>query len=273
MKAAIYARYSSENQSEKSIEDQIRVCQKHAQEKGLAVNERHIYADEAISGTVLNRPGLQALEEAAAKSEFKTVLVDDLSRLSRSNHQMLSLVLKFNFWHISIISVSDGINTEDENAKLGIQLRGLVNELYLDDLRKKTMRGLEGQKLRGFSAGERVYGYSSLPSGEIRLRSGTLKHEGMIHQINLDEASVVQRIFKEFSEHKSINKIVRIGFHQSDAFQEDGTNPRSPESFRTKNISAIGTGGKQSLFRIQSAARRSPYLDRRRNESPYLGRI
>ena len=45
-----------------------------------------------------------------------------------------------NFW----ILLSDGIVTDDENSKLGIQMRGLINELYLDDLKKKTMRGLEG---------------------------------------------------------------------------------------------------------------------------------
>jgi len=42
-------------------------------------------------------------------------------------------------------------------------------ELYLDDLRKKTMRGLEGQKLRGFSTGEKVYGYYTRPVGELKL--------------------------------------------------------------------------------------------------------
>jgi site-specific DNA recombinase len=88
--------------------------------------------------------------------EFDAVAVDDLSRLSRSNHQMLTLVNKFAFHNVKIMSVSDGIVTDDENSKLGIHIRGLINELYLDDLKKKTMRGLEGQKLRGFSAGENV---------------------------------------------------------------------------------------------------------------------
>ncbi len=43
---------------------------------------------------------------------------------------------------------------DDQNFKLGIHIRGFINELYLDDLRKKRMRGLEGQELRGLSAGE-----------------------------------------------------------------------------------------------------------------------
>lgn len=70
---------------------------------------------------------------------------------------------------MKIISVSDGIMTDDDNSKLGIHIRGLINELYLDDLKKKAMRGLEGQKLRGYSRGESVYGYKSHPVGELKL--------------------------------------------------------------------------------------------------------
>jgi DNA invertase Pin-like site-specific DNA recombinase len=179
MRAAIYARYSSENQSEKSIDDQIRVCRNYCNEHEISVNEEHIYVDEAISGSLINRPGLEALEKAAENKEFEAVVVDDLSRLSRSNHQMLTLVLKFNYYQVKLISVSDGIVTDDENSKLGIQMRGLINELYLDDLRKKTMRGLEGQKLRGFGAGENVYGYYTKPVGELKLnKRGQAKYDG-----------------------------------------------------------------------------------------------
>ena len=93
MRVAIYARYSSENQSEKSIDDQIRVCRNHIKNNDMTIQDKHIYIDEAISGSIINRPGLQALESAAENKEFDAVAVDDLSRLSRSNHQMLTMVL------------------------------------------------------------------------------------------------------------------------------------------------------------------------------------
>ena len=70
------------------------------------------------------------------------------------------------------------------------------------------MRGLEGQKLRGFSTGEKVYGYASKPVGEVKLNhKGQAKYEGMIHKINPEEAEIIRRIFKEFAEGKSIHKI------------------------------------------------------------------
>ena len=50
MEAAIYAGYSSENQSEKSIDDQIRVCKNYCEEHEITVTDEHIYIDEAISG-------------------------------------------------------------------------------------------------------------------------------------------------------------------------------------------------------------------------------
>ena len=210
MKVAIYARYSSENQSEKSIDDQVRVCQKYIEENNLTFDEKHIYADEALSGSLLNRPGLQALENAMTNKEIDAVAVDDLSRLSRSNHQMLTMVNKFNYHQIKIISVSEGIVSDDDNSKLGIHIRGLINEIYLDDLKKKTIRGLEGQKLRGFSTGESVYGYKSHPVGELRLnKKGQPKYEGMIHKIFEEEATIVRRMFKEFTNGKSINAITK----------------------------------------------------------------
>lgn len=113
MRVPIYARYSSENQSEKSIDDQVRVCQKYIEHHGFRSDAYHIYVDEAISGSIVNRPGLQALERAMENREFNAVAVDDLSRLSRSNHQMLTLVNKFAFHGAKIISVSDGIVTSE----------------------------------------------------------------------------------------------------------------------------------------------------------------
>ncbi len=210
MKVAIYARYSSENQSEKSIDDQIRVCKKYISENDHIVSEKHIYIDEAISGSIRTRPGLQALEKAMEDKEFDAVAVDDLSRLSRSNHQMLTMVMKFDYHQVKIISVSDGIITDDDNSKLGIHIRGLINELYLDDLKKKTMRGLEGQKIRGFSTGESVYGYKSCPVGEMKLnKRGQPKYEGMVHKVNPEETDIVKRIYKEFTGGTSISKIVK----------------------------------------------------------------
>ena len=68
-------------------------------------------------------------------------LVDDLSRLSRDNHFLLTLYAELRFHGVRIVSRADSLDSEDRHAKLGFQMRGIVNELYLDDLREKTLRG------------------------------------------------------------------------------------------------------------------------------------
>src|SRR5215467_7740694 len=210
MKVAIYARYSSDNQRPESIEDQIRACQELAVARGYSVDTTHIYRDEAKSGMLRNRPGLEALLASARAREFEGVLLDDLSRLSRDNHMLLTLYAEFRFNGVRIISRADSLDSDDLHSKLGFQMRGIVNELYLDDLREKTLRGQKGQKARGFVVGERTYGYRSIPVGEMRVdRRGRPRPDGYKMVVDPSEAIVVQRVFTEFVEGKAITGIAR----------------------------------------------------------------
>ncbi len=83
MRAAIYVRYSSENQREASLEDQERLCRQEAERLGYAVTQ--VYKDAALSGQLNEalRPGFSAMQEAAKRHEFDVLIVDDASRLSR----------------------------------------------------------------------------------------------------------------------------------------------------------------------------------------------
>jgi site-specific DNA recombinase len=173
MRVAIYARYSSDNQRPESIEDQVRACEELAVAGGYTVDPAHIYKDQAKSGVLKDRPGLEALLAAARAHKFDGVLVDDLSRLSRDNHFLLTLYAEFRFSGVRIIARADSLDSDDDHAKLGFQMRGIVNELYLDDLREKTLRGQKGQKARGFTVGEATYGYRSVPVGDAGRSTGT----------------------------------------------------------------------------------------------------
>src|SRR5262245_25590457 len=162
MAAAICARYSSENQRPESIEDQISSCRNFANQQGYQIDERHIYVDRAASGAQRDRSGLAALRAAAAIAAFNTVLVDDLSRLARNTLLLLTVLEELRFHGVRVVSVADGLNTDDDEATFGIQVRGVFNELQLRDLKKKTLRGQMGQKQRGFIAGEATFGYRSV---------------------------------------------------------------------------------------------------------------
>ena len=182
MRASIYARYSSDNQRQESIEDQIASCTRYAVQHAFDVLPEHVYSDRARSGASHEREGLTALLAAARAQLIDVVLVDDLSRLARDNTFMLNALADLRYWDVRLVSVADRLDTADDDATLGIQLRGIFNELSLKDLGKKTFRGQLGQKERGSYVGERTYGYRSEPMGEVHIdkrgrpRPGRLRH-------------------------------------------------------------------------------------------------
>ncbi len=210
MPAAIYARYSSENQRPESIDDQISECRKFAKLQSIAISEDHICSDQAQSGARSDRPALAALMAAAQSGEFDIVLVDDLSRLARDNHLMLSIIAEFSFEGIRVISVADGLDSDDEESTLAIQVRGIFNELQLRDLKKKTLRGQMGQKERGFFVGEKTFGYRSIPVGEMRMdKKGRPRPDGYHMEIEPKQAAVVLRIFTMYADGQPLTQIVK----------------------------------------------------------------
>ncbi|HXC66002.1 MAG TPA: recombinase family protein [Nitrospiraceae bacterium] len=161
MHVALYARYSSERQRESSIADQFRTCERSAQSQGWEVSHR--YEDKAVTGSRADRPGYQRLLHDAQAHCFDLLLVEDLSRLTRNEAESIQLRRKLAFWGIRLIGVSDGYDSAAKGHKLQASVRGIINELYLDDLREKTHRGLMGQALKGYSCGGLAYGYRRVP--------------------------------------------------------------------------------------------------------------
>ncbi len=152
MRAAIYARYSSDNQSEASIEDQVRICRDHLDRESWGLTQ--IYSDAAISGSTTLRPGYQALLEGVRENAFDLVLTESLDRLSRDQEDIAGLFKRLNFAGIKLVTLAEG-----EVSELHIGLKGTMNALFLKDLSQKTHRGLEGRVRKGKSGGGNAYGY------------------------------------------------------------------------------------------------------------------
>jgi site-specific DNA recombinase len=215
MKAAIYARFSTDKQSDSSIEDQARNCEQYAQRCGMTITAR--FEDRAISGSSKDRPGFDAMLAAAGRGEFDVLLVDDLSRLSRDDIQMKQVIRRFKFKRVRIVGVSDGYDSDTKGEKIQSTMRGLMNEMFLDDLREKTHRGLYGKALNGFSAGGRTYGYKRAPiESQTKLdANGRPEIEAVRRAINEDEAKWVRQIFEWFAQGNSpktiADKLNRLG--------------------------------------------------------------
>src|SRR4051794_24203297 len=107
MRAVIYARYSSENQREASIEDQIRVCRARI-EREESWTYLHAYTDHAMSGAIRMRPGYQKLLEDARSSEFDIVVAEALDRLSRDQEDVAGLFKHLGFAGVTLVTVSEG---------------------------------------------------------------------------------------------------------------------------------------------------------------------
>ena len=81
-RAAIYARFSSDKQNERSIDDQISFCKGLCERAGYTIAD--VYTDRAVSGaSTIHRPGWQRLMEDAAAGKFNVVVVEDLDRSFR----------------------------------------------------------------------------------------------------------------------------------------------------------------------------------------------
>jgi len=202
MKLALYERFSSDNQRETSIEDQRRIMQRWA--KRWSHETVADFSDSGISGASLNnRPGLQALLQAALSTPapFEAVVVDQLSRLSRDVGETDFIIKRLKFAGVRVVAINDGIDTSEETTKISVTVKSLVNELFLDDLKKTTKRGLDGQFLKGFSTGGRTFGFRSEPVYDA---SGKTDPRGLPIPIGYrvvvapEEAEIAREIFMRF---------------------------------------------------------------------------
>ncbi len=187
MRAVIYARYSSDVQSEASIDDQIRVCQ--ARIEGEGWNYLHAYIDRAQSGASPLRPGYQKLLEDARAGAFDVIVAEALDRLSRDQEDVAALYKQLSFAGVTLVTLSEG-----EINELHVGLKGTMNALYLKDLADKTRRGLEGRVRLGRSGGGLCYGYEVIRDLDGR---GSPDRGG--RRIIEDEAKIVRRIFEAFA--------------------------------------------------------------------------
>ena len=187
-RVALYARYSSDNQREASIEDQLRICREQAKrEKWKIVGT---YKDAGISGaSMILRPGIQSLLQDAQAGQFDIVLAEALDRISRDQADVATFYKHLKFAGVPIVTLSEG-----EISELHVGLKGTMNALFLKDLAAKTHRGIRGRVEDGKSGGGLCFGYNVVK--QLDARGDPIRGNREINEV---EASVVRRIFREFA--------------------------------------------------------------------------
>lgn len=200
---AIYARFSSELQNERSIEDQVRRCREYVTQQGGDAVNAQVFPDFAVSGASLDRPGFEAMMAAIDAGRIKAIVTEDMSRISRDFADSAHIFKRLQFLKVPLVGVADGIDTSAKHAKLSFTVKSLVADMYLDDLRDKTLRGLEGRALAGFATGNVAYGYHTVPVEEGGRAIGNRI------EIHPRESIIIRRIFEECRTGRSFSAIAR----------------------------------------------------------------
>ena len=135
--AVIYARYSSDSQTEQSIEGQLRVCEEYAQKNNILI--LNTYIDRAMTGTNDNRPDFQRMIKDSSRKEWNYVLVYKLDRFSRNKYETAihKKTLKDN--GVKVLSAMENIPDTPEGIILESLLEGFKrsNGHNISNLRTK----------------------------------------------------------------------------------------------------------------------------------------
>ena len=157
MTAVIYARYSSDNQREESIEGQIRECTAYAEKNGITIVKHYI--DRAISAKTDNRPEFQQMIKDSDKKLFDIVLVWKLDRFARNRYDSARYKTQLKKNGVKLMSATEIISEGPEGIILESVLEGYA-EYYSADLSEKVVRGMTENALKGiYNGGTIPFGY------------------------------------------------------------------------------------------------------------------
>lgn len=191
MKAVIYARYSSDNQREESIDGQLRECKAFAERNDIQIIGTYI--DRALSAKTDNRPEFQRMVKESAGRAFEMVLVWKLDRFARNRYDSAhyKAVLRKN--GVRVVSATEAISEGAEGILLEAMLEGMA-EYYSAELSEKVSRGMTENALKC------KYNGGVLPIGYII-------DENQLYQLDPLSASAVREAFQHYAEGATMKQI------------------------------------------------------------------
>lgn len=160
-KAVIYARYSSHNQREESIEGQLRKCHEYADKNGFVIIEEYI--DRALSGKTDNRADFQRMIKDSEKGHFEAIILYTLDRFARNRYDSAMYKAKLRKNGVKLYYTEQSISDEPEGIILESVLEGMA-EYYSQNLSRGVKRGLRENALKAkVTGGHTPLGYRKAP--------------------------------------------------------------------------------------------------------------
>ncbi len=198
VRAAIYARFSSDLQDERSIARQVADLRQEADRQGWQIVE--IFTDEGISGeSIARRAGVKALLAGARDGRFDVVLTEALDRVSRNAGHTHNIYDELAFHGVTIYRPSKGAASE-----IDIFVEGLVASQQMKGHREKVRSGQREATRRGRSAGGIAYGYDVVKD----VVDGDGDPVRGLRRVNAAEASVIRRVYAAYIAGVSTGAIV-----------------------------------------------------------------
>ena len=199
MKTLIYARFSSDLQNPRSIEDQITICRERCEREGWEIVD--VYTDYAISGAAgiseSQRPGIAALLTRVEAGGIDQVLAEATDRVTRHEGDGFTIRERLAFANVRLFTLYDG-----EITPMIGTIKGMTDANFRKELGAKIKRGQRGTVAQGRSPAGIAYGYRM--ANRIDANGRALRG---LREIDPDQAAVVRRIFEEYADGTSPKRI------------------------------------------------------------------
>lgn len=215
MNVVIYARFSSHNQTEQSIEGQIKVCKEYAKRNNY--NIIGTYIDRALTGTSDKRPDFQRMIADSNKKQFEGVLVYQLDRFSRNRYDSATYKNKLRKNGVRVFSAKENISDDASGLLMESVLEGMA-EYYSAELSQKVKRGMN------INASKCLY------NGGPILLGYKIKDKKYI--IDEDMAPIVKEIFTMYANDKTMLEIAEY-------LNNKGIKTTMGHTYKKNNISLI----------------------------------
>lgn len=192
MKIFAYARYSSDNQREESIDAQLRAIHEYAQREGHEIVRE--FTDEARSATTDKRPGFQAMIAAAKLGGVDAIVVHKLDRFSRDRYDSVFYRRILKLASVRLVSVLERLDDTPESVILESVLEGMA-EYYSSNLRREVMKGM------------RETAYQCKHTGGVP-PLGYIVNSDRTYSIDPEEADSVRMIFSLYAAGRGYSEII-----------------------------------------------------------------
>lgn len=233
MRAWLYYRLSRDEDEEmNSLQNQRQILVDYAEQNGYEIVGESF--DDNVSGMTFNRKGLVKLEIAVDEGKINVVLVKDLSRLGRHRTQTELFIDHLRQNNVKVISVTEGIDSFNENDDLLIGFKQIFNDFYAKDISKKVKAGVrQKQKSKGL--------IESLPLGYKRDRNTNTV------LVDDETAWIVQEVFKLYVDGYGLTTIART-------MNERGI--KSPEYYQRRKLADWKPDISKKYLWVQTSVRR-----------------